>query len=367
MKKQRILFVASFPPPVHGSSLMSQYIKESELIKDRFDYDDVNISTSRKIDEIGRHCPIKIFRWATALLKLLLILLKHRYQVCCLAITCHGPGFIKDAPFVLLCKLFGNKIVIHQHNKGMANDIDRFPYKWLLPLVYRNAQVILLSWRLYEDIGKIVPRENVYICPNGIFDYGYEYEERNHSDPRLLFVSNLISSKGVLILLDALKSLTDKGRVFKCDVVGSETTEITTQKLNDEIGNRGLQGCVYFHGKKYGKEKESIFKDADVFVFPTFYSNECFPLVLLEAMQYGLPIVTTNEGGILDIVDEGKNGLICEKNNPASLAECIERLLIDGELRTKMGRFGLDLYRKYYTLEIFEDHLLQIFDNVIFK
>lgn len=363
--KPRILIVASFPPPIHGSSLMSQYIKDSEAIKDEFDSDYVNLGTSRCMNEIGSCSPIKLIRWTTALLKLLILLMRHRYQLCYLAITCHGPGFIKDALYVLLCKLFGNKIVIHQHNKGMINDIDRYPYKLLLPLCYKNAKVILLSWSLYPDIEKIVPKENVFICPNGITDNGYDYQERNHLCPGILFVSNLIPSKGVYTLLDSLKSLADKGRAFKCDIVGSETTEITTQRINDEISNRGLLGCVHFHGKKYGKEKESFFKDADLFVFPTFYANECFPLVLLEAMQYGLPIVTTDEGGIPDIVEDGLNGIICQKRSSESLANAIEGLLANKNKMKEMGIHGLEKYKENYTLIIFEQRLTQILNNVV--
>ena len=95
-------------------------------------------------------------------------LMHRRYDLCYLAITCHGIGFLKDAPFVLLCKLFGKKIVIHQHNKGMSRDVKQWPYRWLLPLVYRNTKVILLSWRLYPDIENVVRKEQILICPNGI-------------------------------------------------------------------------------------------------------------------------------------------------------------------------------------------------------
>lgn len=63
--------------------------------------------------------------------------------------------------------------------------------------------------------------------------------------------------------------------------------------------------------------------------------NECFPLVILEAMEYKLPVISTNEGGIPDIVKDGENGLICEKQNPYSLADCIAKLLDDEELRVK--------------------------------
>ena len=167
-KKPRILFVGALPPPVHGSAVVSQQIKDSKLINDSFDSDWVNLSTSRRMDEIGKKTLAKPFRLLGALCRELWLLLTHHYDLCYLAITCHGSGFLKDTPFVLLAKLFCKKIVIHQHNKGMANDVDRWPYRWLLPLCYKNAKVILLSWYLYPDIERVVPKENVVICPNGI-------------------------------------------------------------------------------------------------------------------------------------------------------------------------------------------------------
>ena len=109
-----------------------------------------------------------------------------------------------------------------------------------------------------------------------------------------------------------------------------------------------------------GAEKEDSLLKADLFIFPTFYHNECFPLVLLEAMQYGLPIVTTDEGGIPDIVKDGENGLICEKNNPDSLANCIEMLLKDNTLREEYGRKGRDLFEKKYSLYTFECRMTEI-------
>lgn len=168
LKKSRILFIGTLPPPVHGSAVVSQQIKDSKLINDAFDCDWVNLSTSRRMDEIGKTTLAKPFRLLGALCKEFWLLLTHRYDLCYLAITCHGSGFLKDSPFVLLAKLLRKKIVIHQHNKGMANDVDRWPYRWLLPLCYKNARVILLSWYLYPDIEKVVPKENVVICPNGI-------------------------------------------------------------------------------------------------------------------------------------------------------------------------------------------------------
>ena len=313
--KPRILFIATFPPPIHGSAVVSEQIRNSKVINDAFDGDYVNLGTSRKMDEIGKGGLWlnlqKLFRFAGSFFKTLGLLLMHRYDLCYCAITCHGSGFLKDAPFVLLCKLFGCKVIIHQHNKGMAKDVDRPVYRWLLPLVYKNAKVILLSWHLYPDIEKVVKREDVMICPNGIKPTGNpDFLRTPNKIPHILFLSNLLIDKGVLVLLDALKILKDKGYSFVCDFVGSETKDIDAARFAKEVEVRGLNSFAIYHGRKYGGEKDAYFKQADIFAFPTFYGNETFGLVNLEAMDYKLPIVTTNIGGIPDIVTNGENGFV---------------------------------------------------------
>ena len=367
---------APLPPPVHGAAAVSRQIKESAVINQAFDCDYINSSTSRRIDEVNSFSLSKLFRHIAIFFEILWKLISRRYDLCYLAITCHGKGFLKDAPFVLLCKLFCKRIVIHQHNKGMASDVGRWPYRWLLPLVYKDCKVILLSWYLYPDIEKIVPKENVLICPNGISitpnnreilnqgsDLSSDESKERDSIPRILFLSNLIESKGVIVLLNALKILTDKGYSFLCDIVGDKTKEIDAKRLAEEVGKRHLNGLVEYQGRKYGAEKEKAFEKSDIFVFPTYY--ETFGLVNLEAMAHKLPIVSTNEGGIPDVVKDGENGLICEKKDPESLANCIEKLLTDEKLRKEMGQKGYERYCQLFTSESFEARMTECLNKCI--
>lgn len=366
MNKPRILFITPLPPPVHGSAMVSQYIKDCKELQEEFVCDFVNLSTSRNIDEIGKKSLMKYIRFIGAYFITFWKLLTKRYALCYLAITCHGMGFLKDAPFVLLCKLFRRRVVIHQHNKGMSNCVDKQPYKWLLPLVYRNTKVILLSWYLYPDIEKVVKKEQVMICPNGIPEI-FESEphfERNNEVPHLLFLSNLIPSKGVYVLLDTCKILKDKGYKFICNFVGGESKEITREVFEKAVEERGLNDYVKYNGPKYGKDKVAFFSNADIFVQPTL--NDCFPLTLLEAMQYKLPIVSTHEGAVPDIVTDGKNGLVCQRKDALGTATAIETLLKDEETRTQMGENGYLLFKEKFNLEVFNQYISVIINNIVF-
>lgn len=366
--KPEILFICPLPPPVHGSSIVSQSIKDSAVLNEAFEMDFVNLSTSRKVEEIGKQSLMlyakKVLRFIGIYTSTLWKLIIHRYDLCYLAITCHGVGFLKDAPFVLLCKLFRRKIVIHQHNKGMAKDVDRPFYRWLLPLVYKNAKVILLSWHLYPDIEKVVKREDVMICPNGIKPtVNPNFQRLPNNIPHILFLSNLLIDKGVLVLLNALKILKDKGYSFVCDFVGSETKDIDAARFAKEVEERGLNNLAIYHGRKYGEEKDVYFKQAEAFVLPSF--NEAFPLVNIEAMEYKLPIVSTNVGGIPDEVVDGENGFIIKDKDSQSLADALCKLLGDESLRQKMGENGFQKFKAKFTEKCFENKIKDILIDCI--
>lgn len=363
MDKPRILFIVPLPPPVHGSAMVNQIIQDSPYIRESFRTDFVNLSTSRRIDEIGKRSLRKVFRFIGAYVRVFYQLMTGRYDACYLAITCHGIGFLKDVPFVALCKLFRKRVILHQHNKGLSKDVCRWPYRWLMPKIYQNTEVILLSERLYFDVASVVRWKQVHICPNGLSIPLPLSFVRDHAVPRLLFLSNLIESKGVYVLLDACRCLKDKGYDFFCDMVGGETESITRHRLEEEIRKRGLETKVLYHGPQYGDKKERFFQEADIFVQPTF--EDCFPLTIVEAMRYGLPIVSTDEGAIPDMVIDGENGFVCPCREVLALIDAIEKLLNNNELRKQMGENGCSRYKARYTQKAFEKTFLRILSDML--
>ena len=364
MNKPTILFILHLPPPVHGAAMMGKYIHDSKLINETFQCHYINLALAKDLQDIGKGGWRKLVDYLKLLRRIRKTIKSLKPDLVYVTPNACGGAFYKDFVVVQLLKNMSCKIVAHYHNKGVSTRQDKPLDNFLYRRFFKGLKVILLAEALYPDIQKYVKRENVLICPNGIPETLTEEPlgERRNKVPHLLFLSNLIISKGVLVLLDALKILKDKGYSFVCDFVGGETAELSATDFNREVQKRGLNEIAFYRGKKFGVEKAKYFQQADIFTFPTY--NEAFGLVNLEAMEYKLPIVTTNEGGITDVVKDGMNGLISEKRNPESLAGCIAQLLDDEVLRRQMGEAGYRMYKERFTLQRFEERMCEVLETL---
>ena len=220
-----------------------------------------------------------------------------------------------------------------------------------------------MAENLYQDIKKYVKYKDVYICPNGI-PVNPNLPTTIKKEFNILFLSNMMKEKGVWDLVESCRILKINGRSVKCHFVG-KWSDITKEKFAAEINKRGLKEYVSAYGAKYNDEKDTFLQKADVFVFPTYYNNECFPLVLLEAMEQGIPCISTNEGGIPAIIEDGKTGYIVEKHSPEKIAEKIEYLMDHPEQCTAMGKAGKEKFLKEFTLAQFERRLSKILKECI--
>ena len=120
-------------------------------------------------------------------------------------------------------------------------------------------------------------------------------------------------------------------------------------------------------GPKYGSEKFEILCNSDVFIFPTYYPNETFPLSLIEACQFSLPIISTYEGAIPDLVEVNFNGYLVNQRDVKHLSQKIVELISN---REQLDLFSINSRKKYetkYKIEIFENNLNEILKQNLFK
>jgi glycosyltransferase involved in cell wall biosynthesis len=368
VSKSKVLFVFKLPPPINGATVVNNNIFSSTKIKKQFACTFINYGTTKKTTLSGKLTINKFVIYLNALGRFLIKVLFNRYDLVYLTIAPTGTAFFKDSIFVLFSKIFSSRVIIHLHGKGIRNAAEKnsilnYYYKW----IFKNTKVICLSEILMKDIQEIY-LEKPFILPNGIGVPEGDWkinDKKIEVIPKIIYLSNFIKSKGVLDLIEALEILKRNDINFSAQLIGAPSDEIDIIKITKLIKNKKLDQFIDFVGPKYHEEKYSVLSEANIFVFPTYYVHECFPLVILEAMAFGLPVISTSEGAISEIVEDGITGYIIGKKAPKEIASKIIELVNQPEVYANMSRNSRAKYNKSYTLQQFEDNLIKIFSKVI--
>ncbi len=361
----KVLFLGQFPPPVHGVSLMNSYLVNSESIKGNFNIDIINLHFENSLNELGKFSIAKVLKAFGYGFDILKKNLKEKPALVYFTLVPSGFAFYRDAYYVFLLKLFNLNIVLHLHGKGVKDSIANSSIKQrIYTRVFNNTSVICLSEKVATDIDTVY-KLKPFIVPNGIAVQPYfnrEVEKLGNTVLQILYLSNYTRSKGILVLIEALGILKSKGYIFNARFVGAPF-DLTVEILKEHIRQHDLIAFAEIVGPRNGDEKWIEYKNADIFVFPTYF--EAFGLVTLEAMQYSLPVVSTLEGSIPDIIIDNETGFLVEKQNAQMLADKIAVLLNDKELRIAMGKKGYERFVNNYTLQHFESNINTTFHKII--
>lgn len=366
MSRKKLLMVATLPPPVHGANIMNRYVTESPGLRELFQVQVFRLQYASSIEDLGKMTLKKIPVIVKHFINLLMVLYRYRPDAVYFVPMVRGLAFYRDCFFVILFRIFKVKTIYHLHGKGIRDEI-RSPvslivYRWF----FRGALVITLSDLLFPDISPLVERGSVYILPNAIGLDHEEVREGRHGGGdaplQVLFVSNLMSTKGPLVLLDACMDLKGRDVPFQARFAGGDRLDLTGEEFQQAIGERELGDRVSYLGPVYGAGKDALYGSSDVFVLPT--TNDCFPLVIIEAMAHGLPVISTDEGAVPEMVVHDVTGFIVEKNNPAALADRIEELARDRSLCERMSAEARKRFREKFTIEAFEKNLFGIFLDI---
>ncbi len=365
--KKKILFILHLPPPVHGAAMVGKYIMDSHAINEKYVCDYINLSTSRDLAAIGSWNIKKLLYCLRLYFQVFASLIKNRYNLCYLTINSKGTGYYKEIVIVLILKLFRQNIIYHYHNKGIAENHHHLLQNFFYKIQFKNSRAILLSRLLYQDIKKYLPPSRVYYCANGVpltrNNISKELRlNRQEQVATLLFLSNLKVDKGVFTLLEASKLLFERSVKFQLVLIGG-LVDITEEELKSFIEKNNLQRNVIYRGEKFGKAKLKYLEEADIFIQPTM--NDCFPLSILEAMQYGLPVIASREGAIPEIIQNEETGLLVKKGDAHDLCEKIQYLIENVYERRKMGRSAKERFIEFYGLEKFERNFIKVLNKVV--
>ncbi len=367
--KKKILFLVQLPPPVHGASIVNQYIKKGKYINSTYETKFLNISPTKDISDIGHVKLLKIFKTLYIFYKNIYLMLFFRPDLIYITLAPHGPAFWKDSILLLLTKLFNCHRVIHLHGKGIAQQVNKNRLKRLYyKYVFKGCSVIHLASSVIQDISLIVEDSKISILPNGVPDTSSKSNAVTteiNSPLRVIYLSNFIREKGALEFLKSIPLVhaqKDSISFFFIGKFDKKEFEIEFKSVLSKLADK--HNITLIEGA-YNEEKSKLLEQSDIFILPTYYRNECFPLAILEAFCHGLPVISTYEGAIPDIIKDGWNGLLIEKASPESISKGIDLLFNSPNLLAQMKANARTSYKENYSLDIFEQRLIAIFSRCI--
>ena len=184
-----------------------------------------------------------------------------------------------------------------------------------------------------------VDLEKIKVIPNGVEEKFYYDKPRTlHKKPRLLFVGRLDIQKNLQLLLNALDGISEQ---FETTIVGEGSLSSELKKMAKDLKLKNVK----FVGRKDDKELLNYYRQSDIFVLPS--EREGMPLVLLEAMAMGLPIVATDVTGTRDVVKNGENGLLVPFGDAEEFRSALLEIKSDDKLYAKLSQTSRKIADKY--------------------
>lgn len=277
-----------------------------------------------------------------------------------------GPSFYRKIPFIYLASWAGIPVVNHIHGAEFdpfyTNAGER--KKKRVRKVYGRCSILIaLSDEWKTRLEGIFPSERIRVISNYSIIHEDALADRTlrRSDGKVLFLGELGERKGCHDIPAVASQVCEKfpGAEF---ILGGEGTPDETERLKREFRDAKVDG-VSFPGWVRGDRKDEQLREADVFFLPSY--NEGMPMAVLDAMGYGLPVVSTCVGGIPHIVRDGENGWCCKPGDTRAMSECIIKLLGDDELRHTAGMASMNIVKERYSLKYHLEQLCAVYSEVL--
>jgi len=356
--RKKVLFLGRFPPPVHGAAIMNQNYFEA-LDKDKnFEVKRIKINYLDSLNELGKVNFRKFFGFFAVFFKTLFSLIEFRPSIVYFELAPKGFAFYRDSVYVLLCKLFRKKIIFHFQAKGVSKAVKNPLAKKYYRLIFRKTKSILLSEMLYYDVKEVMGKNQIFIVPNAVKDElpekGFKkiiQKRKQNKKLILLFLSNMIETKGPLDVLKICNKLKKEKVDFECNLVGKFQDEDFRKRFENKLEEFKLEKHCKYLGPKYGEEKQKILEKTNYLIFPTKYPEECSPLVILEAFMYGIPVLSYDNGAMREIIDKDYLGFVSKRGGWQDLFKEIRKRISGKE---NHGKIREEFKNKYILSESVE-------------
>ena len=281
-------------------------------------------------------------------------LVKKVLQINPTIIHCIGTTQPYGLPALYLAKQHGYRVVVSTLGivqveasywfRSPLYSFHRVWYPWIERRVLRTFPVIALTENVRDRVSHLT-KQPVYVIPPGIDEQFFALKRVNVEKKLVICVSVIHPRKGLLDLLEAIKLLSDHDLSVRLVHAGKVTSRDYYRRLCEYIQMHNLSQKVLFLGEVSQADLERLLQRATLLVLPSY--EESFGLAVAEAMAVGVPVVATRVGGLQNLVEEGRSGLLAEPHCPECLAERIESILTNPQLAARLSEEGRRRARRY--------------------
>ena len=272
-----------------------------------------------------------------------------------------GGSFYRKLPFIYMASSFKIPVINHIHGSEIADlyiNAGEKKKRLVEKCFDKCAYLVVLSEEWKANLQVVKTKTPKIVIENYSTIHKECLRRKDNDDKNILFLGFITELKGCFDIPEIAKKVIEQDNNVKFILAGSGEVE-SLQKI---LSARGIAQYFLFPGWVKKEEKENLLKSADFFFLPSY--TEAMPMSILEAMGYGLPIVTTNVGGIPQLVEEGKNGYMIEPGNIDGFVNAILALVKNDDLVYNMGKRSIEKASGKYSLETHLAKILALYKNV---
>ena len=364
--KPNLFIIGPTPPPYHGVAVAIQTLLQSS-ISEQFNVVHLELADRRGIQHVNKPDLHDVGLFLRQWLKLASMLFHVCPPLTYLVLSQTTIGFFRDSLLIWPAYLRGSHIVLHLHGGNIRDWFlgrSWFMKAYVRAVLSRTTRIIVLGDSLKSQFDGLVDTRRIAVVPNGIeWKYSAAASVRvAHTSfrYRILHLSTLSHLKGALVLIEAIPSVVTHRKDLEFVFAGPWSHPEDQQWADQFIEQQGIGQYIRFTGQVEGDQKQALFESSDIFVFPGV-QQEGQPLVVIEAMAAGLPVIFTDRGCLRDTVINGETGVEVPINDPHRLADRILWLLNHPDNMRAMGMCARQRYESLYTKKHHIENIIEVF------
>jgi len=366
-RRRSALFIAQFPPPHHGQSVMAS------LVRDVFLQAGLSITVlwsggARNLEDVGRRTLTKYFGFMRLVFELSLMwLFGRRFDLAYLGFVPWAHTALRDALLALIAKGLGNRVFVHVHGDGFVELLKGTSWRSrFIRSCLRSTEVLAITAETARNAARLGLFARVIPLSNTCDDPGHPKEPAESGSIGVGWLGNLDPRKGVMDFVDVVGKLRKRGVAFRATVAGATTTSLSVEALKDHVANLGLADhiCVLGYG---GREmKAALLTSHDVLLYLS--RHDLSPLVVIEALAHGNIPIVIDCGGLREMVGPqlSQNVLPANLSRDAAITRAVDIILGYAADRSLLARDKMrarERYLKAYHPEAFRGDILSFINE----